>query len=124
MPLQYDLIKIPNYTSLCFDESGRIKQNTETLIFSTMLVDIGEITADNIDEWLFRLAFYAQVTNNAGLAQDLNEEFIIAHAGLRTNVGNKSRAKYITRITKLVCDEITKELQHARDRRLGADSTL
>ena len=64
MSLNWKLNKIANNDTVCWvgDEDPKyMNPVTESLIWRTMCVDLGEITKKNIPEWLFRTRCYSQV---------------------------------------------------------------
>lgn len=99
MSLNYNLTKIKNHDTVCFsvDSKGeeRMRSITNLLIWSTMSVDLGEITAKNIDEWLFRLKAIGLIYQEESQL-NVTREQLVAHIGLSTNVfPNKTRAQFL-----------------------------
>jgi len=76
---------------------------TNTLIWGTMSVGLGKITAENIDEWSFRLAliqklFGTDIQFGDGRKVQLTRQDVVNHIGLRTNVSEEKRKAWIVRI--------------------------
>lgn len=98
MSLNWNLSKIANTESVCWrkDSSGEetMRGITHTLIFATIAVDLGEITAKNVDEWLFRMQCIARVYNDEGWA-NITREQLTDHIGLSTNVSNRTRKQFM-----------------------------
>ena len=103
MSLNWNLSKIANTESVCWhkDSSGEetMRGITHTLIFATMAVDLGAITAKNVDEWLVRVHVLARVSNDHGWL-GITREKLVAHIGLSTNVSNKTRKQFMGRMAK------------------------
>ena len=105
MSLNWNLNKIANTETTCWntDSSGEevMRGITHTLIFATMAVDLGEITAKNVDEWLVRVQVMARVSNDHGWL-GITREKLVAHIGLNTNVSNKTRKQFMGRMAKVL----------------------
>lgn len=76
---------------------------TDALIWMTMVVDMNEITEKNVDEWSFRIGIMQKVRGTPEFAGGIGSFFITRkdltdHIGLRTNVGNKSRSRFLAKI--------------------------
>lgn len=114
MSLNWNLTKIANTESTCWrkDSSGEetMRGITHTLIFGTMAVDLGEITAKNVDEWLFRMQCIARVYGDEGWA-NITREQLTDHIGLSTNVISKTRKQFIAKMGKALERECADEMR-------------
>ena len=111
MPLTWDIEDIEDYKNVCWireeedlgDESKvRLNPVTEVLIWATISVSMGEITAKNADEFFARVficdRLFGGFLIKDGKPENLTPEHIRAHIGLRTNVSEETRAKWMKRI--------------------------
>lgn len=77
---------------------------SESIIWATMMVDLGEITEDNIDEWAYRLALLQAVwganMSASGNPFYLTKEHIERRVGLSVNVGNMTRNQWLKKLLK------------------------
>lgn len=93
--LHIDTAGIPNYAAnwpATVDGEGDDKRYalhevTTAIGFSAMAVQLPTITADNVDEWMYRLDRLAQIHKRE---QDITREQLEGHIGLRVNVGAAS----------------------------------
>ena len=108
MSLNFKLDKIKNYTEVCH-KGEELHPVTNGLIWSTMTVGLGEITAKNIDEWLIRLALADKLFGtmmfvgsgpNERQPRPFTREELVAHIGLTTNVSNETRNQFTKRQTE------------------------
>lgn len=121
MALHYDLTKIKDSDSVCFlvapaDEPTRgitkgdriINPLTEVLIWATIAVDLGQITAENAGEFFARLRFTERLDGPfliravgedgkrpEGAAAFITEDEVLAHVGLSCNVTPRSRSAWL-----------------------------
>lgn len=105
MSLNFKLDKIKDYQTVCWQDE-KLSAVTDGLIWATMGVGLGEITEKNINEWLVRLTFSDKLFGTMlGLAGEKGERVerpftrweLVQHIGLRTNVVNEPRAKWMKR---------------------------
>jgi hypothetical protein len=64
MSLNWKINKIVNKEKVCWvgdAEPNYMNPVTESLIWRTMSLDLGEITKKNIPEWMFRTRYYSRV---------------------------------------------------------------
>lgn len=80
----------------------------ECLIFGSICIDIGVITDENVDEVLFRYRFLEQIGRSI-TTSPMTREAIQRWVGLRTNVINMTRAKWVNKITKRLAEEVERE---------------
>ena len=103
MSLNWNLSKIANTETTCWrkDSSGDevMRGITHTLIFSTMAVDLGEISAKNVEEWLVRLQCIGRVYSDEGWSS-ITRQDLTDHIGLSTNVSNKTRKQFLSKMSK------------------------
>ena len=111
MPLTFNLKDIKVYKKLCYAEAGtgedgkelyKINDNTERVIFKTMVVGLGEITEKNYVEFATRVLMYQGVVTSRN---PLTVSDIKQHIGLRVNVSNESRSKFMRRMEGVVYRE-------------------
>lgn len=120
MSLNVDVSRVKNAETVCFRGEGDAREwnpLTTTLAFFTMTVDIGEITAENAEEFYCRAALlndlYASASNTA--PTEITIADIRAHIGLRTNVLTVSRAKWLTKVTKTIIPNRLREYKWRLD---------
>ena len=114
MSLNWNLTKIANHETTCFktDSSGDevMRGITHTLIFATMAVDLGEISAKNVDEWLVRLQCIGRVYADEGWSS-ITRQNLTDHIGLNTNVSNKTRKQFLAKMGKALERECVSEVK-------------
>jgi hypothetical protein len=114
--LSYNLSKIADFETVCLtkpDAEGNrhLRSVTNHLIWATMIIDIGEIKASNIGEWLFRLTAMARIYQDDTHAK-VTREMLEQHIGLSTNVSNKTRAAFLKDAAKRLereCERAVRE---------------
>jgi hypothetical protein len=97
MSLNYQLDKIENWQRVT--EEGQAPE-THALIFATLAVDIGTITAANASEFWTRLDLwqkYVGAMAHRGDGSDLllSLDDVLRHIGLQTNVSERSRSQWL-----------------------------
>jgi hypothetical protein len=118
MTLHWDLSKVRDYTELTEDEDER--RTTEGCCWASMIYGLGRITADNIDEWIFRQEFVLITEGWAPIAKwpegvepkpgpipphRLSRAQYERRIGFSTNVTTCSRRSWLqSRLQKLVED--------------------
>lgn len=116
MALNWNLSKIANKDTVCFSDHGdgesRLNGLTHNLIWATIAVDLGEITAKNVDEWQFRLNCIALVYGDASWAEITSED-IAKHIGLSTNVSNRTRKQFMAKMAKSLEREAADKVRYA-----------
>jgi hypothetical protein len=88
--------------SACWTKEGRMTPMCEGLIWTTMAVDMGEITKVRLDEFVWRMNFLI-VHGRAVLEKDRDgtpwtEEDLLPFVGLSTNVASKTRKQWLKRV--------------------------
>jgi hypothetical protein len=111
MPLNYDLTKINNYEEL-LNDSNQLKEPYKTLILSTMIVGLGEITEKNYVQFYNRINIIERISgaylwdsetkNPSYVEQDDIKRMI----GLKVNVANQTKAKFISTIKRMLPQEL------------------
>jgi hypothetical protein len=111
MALNYNLSKIDNYEEL-LNESNQIKEPYKTIVLSTMLVGLGEVTDKNYNKFYNRINLIERI-NGAFLWDSetktpiyIKEDDIKRMIGLKCNVVNESKAKFISTIKRMLPNEL------------------
>lgn len=105
MSLNFNVSKVANREELWVDtaEGRQLAPRTRDLIFACLAFDLGTITPENIDEWLWRQKFYDRLFDalyykrgeNGPVPNDFTREELERHIGLKTNVPDKSRKAWL-----------------------------
>jgi len=106
MALNYYYSDVANANTVMFDEDDYMRPDTQTIIFSTMSVGLGEITSDNWIEFYSRMRIVQKIL---GHSDPIPPSRVKEHIGLRTNVNNETRAKWMKRWIGYEIDEIIRE---------------
>jgi hypothetical protein len=129
MSLNWSLEDIKDCDDICWiddpesddPDSKRMNPVTDSLIWHTMAVGIGNITEANVDEFYWRSKFYTGLFG--GMIRSYNEDTgnwenrdytateIRDHIGLSTNVSYESEAKWRNRMVK----NFKREVNYQRD---------
>lgn len=108
MSLNWNLSKIANHETLAWTKDGTMNPRTEALIWSTLALDMGEISAKNVDEFWHRLDLYQHAVGplmeNAQGPVYFTRDDVVAHTGLKVNVTTKSRSAWHTRLKNILLD--------------------
>jgi hypothetical protein len=88
-----------------FDENDYMYPDTQSIIFTTMSVGLGEITEKN---WL---EFYARmnIIERLGGYTPIPPERVKEHIGLSTNVSNETRNQWMKRWFEYEFSDITRK---------------
>lgn len=109
MSLNWNLTKIEDHEERCFNEittgpnKGKFKLDatTESLIWTTMLVGMGEITEKNWEEFFIRMRTFELILdyddNRCITPADVRN-----HIGLTTNVSKESRTQFMKKVESSV----------------------
>lgn len=131
MSLDWNVSKVANMESVCFlhDAEGKrtgINPITETLIFLTMIVDMGDFTTAteaqmffarvNLYERLFGAMRYQAAEEGPDTPLFITYADVEAHRGLRTNVSKKSQTVWLKRMWKNHEDAIRGGIKCAAER--------
>ena len=107
MSLDYKLTDIEDYEEKCWGCETRgedyMNMKTEVLIFATMVIDLGEITEKNCIEFYTRMMMYSMIN---GCYDSITLEDVKAHIGLKTNVPDKTKAKWNRRFGLMARDRV------------------
>lgn len=94
MALNWNIEKCKNYKQLTTEKEWNV---TNSLIWATMAVQIGDLTAKNADEFYRRLHIIEQegtFLNRAGKPYFITLADVKKRIGLSTNVNNSSRKDF------------------------------
>ena len=121
MSLNVDASRVQNADTVCFVGEGDARKwnpLTTTIAFFTMSADIGEITAENAEEFYCRCALLNDLYASASIERpvEITIDDIRAHIGLRTNVLTLTRAKWMTKVTKTIIPNRLREYKWRLDR--------
>lgn len=107
MSLNFNLSQIQDYKVTCFNVAGEMVPATESLIFSTLVVGIPEITKGNHETFLRRLNLW-----ETARGYDLTPAAVVkAHIGLKTNASPRSKARFITHMKNIMYETLPAELR-------------
>lgn len=103
MSLDFDLTKIANRQTLCFDAEGIMTARTESLIWATMIVGIDAITESNYREFFTRLRMSERAVESLLVGEGRQPvlctlEEVRAHIGLSTNAARLSKSQFAKRL--------------------------
>lgn len=121
MSLNVDASRVKNADTVCFVGEGDNRQwapLTTTIAFFTMSADIGEITAENAEEFYCRCALLNDIYASASIERpvEITIDDIRAHIGLRTNVLTLSRTKWMAKVTKTIIPNRLREYKWRLER--------
>lgn len=128
MALYWDLSKIKDYEKECFIGEGEervMKPVTNSLIWTTMIIGIGNWTEKDIDEVYIRVNQYERMTGptiyvdddgnrfggnrlNGELDKDgyITRDEIRKHIGLSTNVARMTTAQWLKRLDRIYRENV------------------
>jgi hypothetical protein len=135
MSLNWSVRDIKDHETLCYITAEKdipygprkgeryLNPVTDTLIWGTMIVGMGSITAKNWKKFYYRISFMEKMVGAYRYSQVrgpiyLTPKDIQDHIGLHTNAVTETEAKWLKRVYELHaerCDRIIKdeEVQHA-----------
>lgn len=126
MSLNFDLTRCD--PAACFKGEGDDRTLTtmaEGMIWSTMAIDIGDLTDKNLDEVVWRLNFLISIDrsvlrkHSAGQAYAFySRDEIRPFVGLRTNVSTKTRKAWL----KSVFDSIERNFNYSQQARFREEA--
>lgn len=87
--------------SACWDKEGNMTPLCEGMIWTTMVVDMGSITADKLEEFVWRLNFMIRIGKSV-IQKDREDtpytlEEIRPFVGMSTNVVTTTRKQFVKR---------------------------
>ena len=135
MSLNWNVAKVKDKDTVCFQVAEKsngydrvkgetyLKPFTDALIWLTMSVGLDEITEDNIDEWLYRIAIdYAmhdsitsRCVNGEWERMHHDENTIRQHIGLYTNAARCSRKEYHEKVLRILAHKGKGILEDAKE---------
>ena len=106
MSLNWNISKCKNYKKLINDKNYPM---TESVIFMTMAVDLGGITEENVEEFIWRAAVVQELGGSylfagGGGRVYIGSEDIRRRIGLSVNVADMSRDKWLAKLTRIDSD--------------------
>lgn len=99
MALSFDLTKIKNSDTVCFDKK-QMRPVTNALIWGTIIAELGTITEQNASEFYLRLKLADAACNNE--YKDVTAKDVRDHIGLHCNVADLSFAKFSQKLKRMV----------------------
>jgi hypothetical protein len=103
MALNWNVGKVKDFKTVCYNADGKVNAVTETLIWASMIIGVSDITEKNAEEFFFRITMRERL--HGALRRDWSGEnpvdvFVTwdevkAHIGLGTNATNMTRAKFV-----------------------------
>ena len=103
MALNWNVGKVENFKTVCYNADGKVNAATETLIWATMIIGMNSITEKNAEEFFIRISMRERL--HGALRRDwsgdkpvdvfVTWDEVKAHIGLGTNATNITRAKFI-----------------------------
>ena len=93
MSLNYYYSDVANANKVMFDENDMMYPDTQSIIFTTMAIGLGEITEKNWLEFYARMNILERLHGYTSIPLERVKE----HIGLSTNVNNETRSQWIKR---------------------------
>lgn len=128
MALHWDIGAIPNFKELChinhrMDENGEevcdLHPVTDSLIWSTMAVGIGEITEENYELFYRRMVALAKIhgpmLRNADGSMAITLADVKAHIGLKCNVSFQNSLEFQMGLGRRVWEDAGYALTKAKE---------
>lgn len=116
MSLDWKLTKIKDYENVCWradkESGGRcLAPVTDALIWATMAVDLGRITAENADDFYRRLHLWEMVAGrsifNDGEPRFITLDEVKTHIGLSTNVIDRKFPEFVEKAAYVALEKMT-----------------
>ena len=136
MSLDYSIVNVPNYKTRCWVDvpeehhrtqgKVRLADDTNALIWGSMMVDLPAIRMNNIEEWCFRIQYLKRVgiswidmfdENDNVVGYFPSRESVEDHVGLSTNVSQMTRAKWLNKIKRSLEKQIEQKIQRELNNR-------
>jgi len=113
MALNWNISKCKDVEEI---KSGQEWGTTHALIWATMTVGLGEISENNLNEFLFRLkviekTFGPLLIKGPGETLCFTPEMVRKRIGLSTNVSNETRSAWLKRQMKYFYETVEKEVR-------------
>jgi hypothetical protein len=123
MALSWELSDVENYKELCFvEKEGKRKMSymTETLLYMTMFIGMGEISKKNWQEFYLRThmheqAFGAFFRGDNGASLYITPKDIKDHIGLKTNASSMTKAAFNNKLIRYLRETSEKRLYRCKD---------
>lgn len=114
MSLRCELEKIDNWREVCLDKKDNIRPITDSLIFATMAVEMGEITEANAGEFYARVSLWTKYVgpffrDGKGEPILIAGSDVVEHIGLSVNVITKTRHQWFAR---MVVPAMNEDVEH------------
>jgi len=114
--LTYELGRIEDYETVCYNKTDvegmlEMKIETQTIIFGTMVVDLGEITEKNYIEWWQRYNMWCAIKG----IKVIDLELVKAHIGLRTNVVTLATHTWMTKRVRQFMQDTENSIRFAEN---------
>lgn len=115
MALHYDITTCKGPRTFEYDGKTTMHPTLHTLIFASMIVQLGEITEKNAAEWLFRLRAYETVVGSLRTVEGRDARFtkqdVADYVGLKVNVTDVTRAAFLRHLTKILAEQVRRDLR-------------
>jgi hypothetical protein len=89
----------------------------ELLVWSSVAIDLGEITKKNVDEWVWRLWYQRKTTEAIDIPDEMTpaevRKVVERWVGLGTNVTTLTRKQWLKKVTEIMVKRITWEVSEA-----------
>lgn len=133
MSLNWSIERIKDYKTKCWipdpdpntanAEGNRLNPVTELLIWATMVVDLGQITAENANEFAARLiayeracgVFICRMEDGKRIDRPITLKDVIDHIGLSTNVSNQSRSYFARKLADRLLREADESVRYQQE---------
>jgi hypothetical protein len=111
MPLNYNLTKIENFEDLLKD-NNQLQEPYKTIVLSTMVVGLGDITEKNYHKFYNRINLIERVggaflwDSETKTPIYIEVEDIKRMIGLKVNVANETKPQFISRIKRMIPQDL------------------
>jgi hypothetical protein len=93
------------------------RHGRDMLVWSSVAIDLGEITKKNVDEWVWRLWFQRKTTEAIHIPEETTpaevRKVVERWVGLGTNVTTLTRKQWLKKVTEIMVKRITWEVSEA-----------
>lgn len=120
MSLNWDITRVDEKVAYQTDENGDkiFGPYTNTIISMTFILDMGEITEKNLDEWYFRLELFQDMSGpllqgpkgNKRLTIDVVKDFV----GLSTNVRTTTKTQFKNKCFRIWEQDFNRKKEKAK----------
>jgi hypothetical protein len=116
MALHWSIQRVKDVEEITGDADQR--GITDTIVWASLVYDLGRVTEKNVDEWLFRQEFVRRVDDfypfyRGTKRSMLTRADIKRRIGLETNVTTTSRAAFQRKLIDKVVNDIKRLLKNA-----------